>query len=121
MRNEEDRDGADGVSERSGAAAESGGEGEGLAMTPSEAVAGLSCRVDDMDDELGTAFAVLMELAAHKMTEVVAENARLREALARQSDNMAFVLNNASLPDQWYAKFTDELAIDRAALKGVGS
>jgi hypothetical protein len=25
----------------------------------------------------------------------------IREALKRQADNMAFILNHASLPDQW--------------------
>lgn len=40
----------------------------------------------------------------------------LREALARQCENMAFVLNRASLPDQWYSKFMRELESDKAAL-----
>lgn len=41
---------------------------------------------------------------------------RLIGALARQCDNMAFVLNKATLPDQWYCKFSNELGEDRAAL-----
>jgi hypothetical protein len=46
-----------------------------------------------------------------------AEIARLREALTRQGDNMAFVLNHVSLPDQYFTKFTAELERDRAALQ----
>lgn len=42
--------------------------------------------------------------------------AKLEAALSRQADSMAFVLNNASLPDQWYEKFLNELALDRKAL-----
>lgn len=42
--------------------------------------------------------------------------AELEAALSRQADNMAFVLNHASLPDQWYEKFLNELALDRTAL-----
>lgn len=47
------------------------------------------------------------------------EIAKLREALNRQGDNMAFVINNVSLPDQWRDKFMRELDEDRAALEGV--
>jgi hypothetical protein len=42
--------------------------------------------------------------------------ASLTEALEQQGDNMAFVLNHVGLPDQWYEKFTRELAEIRAAL-----
>ena len=41
---------------------------------------------------------------------------KIGEALARQCENMAFVLNRASLPDQWYSKFMRELESDKAAL-----
>lgn len=47
-----------------------------------------------------------------------AEVERLREALQRQSDNMAFVLNHFNVPAQWYDKLTSELADDRATLQG---
>lgn len=40
----------------------------------------------------------------------------LVEALNRQGDNMAFIINHATLPDQWMDKFSRELAEDRAAL-----
>lgn len=40
----------------------------------------------------------------------------LVEALRRQSDNMAFIINHATLPDQWMDKFSRELTEDRAAL-----
>lgn len=45
-----------------------------------------------------------------------AEVEALRAALNRQCDNMAFVLNKATLPDQWYSKFSNELEQDRALL-----
>jgi hypothetical protein len=54
--------------------------------------------------------------AAARIEALEAEVARLRDGLERQGDNMAFVLNHASLPEQWDAKFTLELAEDRAAL-----
>lgn len=41
---------------------------------------------------------------------------RLQEALKRQSDNMAFVINHISMPEHWYEKFQRELEEDRAAL-----
>jgi hypothetical protein len=47
--------------------------------------------------------------------------AELEAALNRQCDNMAFALNKATLPDQWYCKFTNELEQDRQALKGTGN
>lgn len=40
----------------------------------------------------------------------------LLEALKRQTDNMAFVINHVGLPDQWREKFTRELDEDRAAI-----
>ena len=39
-----------------------------------------------------------------------------REALSRQCDNMAFLLNHAPIVQRWYDKFTAELAEDRQAL-----
>ena len=41
---------------------------------------------------------------------------RVTAALKRQADNMAFVLNHASLPEQWADKFAAELEADRAAI-----
>lgn len=35
------------------------------------------------------------------------------EAVSRQFDNMAFILNHATLPEQWHEKFVKELAEDR--------
>jgi hypothetical protein len=46
-----------------------------------------------------------------------AEIERLRKALSRQCDNMAFVVNHVTLHG-WYDKFKDELEEDRAALSG---
>lgn len=40
----------------------------------------------------------------------------LHDALVRQTENMAFVLNHMSMPDHWYERFTRELAEDREAL-----
>ena len=49
--------------------------------------------------------------------DLASENERLRAALNRQGDNMAFVINHATLPEQWMTKFMAELAEDRAALE----
>ena len=49
--------------------------------------------------------------------EAADEIARLREALDRQCDTVAFVLNNATLPDQWYCKFSNELERNRALIQ----
>lgn len=46
-----------------------------------------------------------------------AEIERLKTALERQCDNMAFVVNHVTLHG-WYDKFKDELEEDRAALSG---
>ena len=43
-----------------------------------------------------------------------------REALERQSDNIAFILDHVSLPEHLYCKFQAELAEDRAALNPTG-
>ncbi len=40
----------------------------------------------------------------------------LEEALERQCDNMAFILNRLDMPDQWAAKFNQELETDRVTL-----
>lgn len=55
-------------------------------------------------------------MARHRVTHA-GEVERLREALDRQCDNMAFVLNKATLPDQWYCKFSNELQEARQALE----
>ena len=55
-------------------------------------------------------------IIAQHYAPLVAEVERLRKALSRQTDNMAFVLNRVSLPVQWYEKFDSELTQDRATL-----
>jgi hypothetical protein len=45
--------------------------------------------------------------------------AELERALERQGDNMAFVINHVTIPDQWYEKFRRELDEDRAALDAI--
>jgi hypothetical protein len=42
-------------------------------------------------------------------------------ALSRQNDNMAFIINHATLPELWADKFVAELKEDRAALAALGS
>ncbi len=42
---------------------------------------------------------------------------KLREALDRQCDNMAFVLNHFKCPNSWFHKFNNELTEDRQALQ----
>lgn len=42
---------------------------------------------------------------------------QLEGGLARQTENMAFLLNYESVPDQWYRKFNEELHVDRGVLK----
>jgi hypothetical protein len=44
---------------------------------------------------------------------------RLRKALERQGDNMAFVINHVTIPNQWMEKFMRELEEDRTALDAV--
>lgn len=51
------------------------------------------------------------------LTDLTRERDEARAALNRQADNMAFVLNHATLPDQYYSKFSHELAEDRSALR----
>ena len=41
---------------------------------------------------------------------------RMRDALNRQCDNMAFIVNHVTLPEQWRDKFAVELEQDRRAL-----
>ena len=72
-------------------------------------------QVTVLEDLCQQSYCDAMDYAA-EAADLKEENARLREALRRQADNMAFVLNHATLPDLWYEKFCDELAIDRAAL-----
>lgn len=55
--------------------------------------------------------------AADTIERQAAEIERLRGALIRQTDNMAFVLNCFELYN-WTEKFSRELAEDRAALTG---
>ena len=42
-----------------------------------------------------------------------------REALARQTENMAFVLNRVDLPEAWFANFNNELALSRTTLSRI--
>jgi len=49
--------------------------------------------------------------------DLQAQVAQLREALTRQADNMAFVLNHFDVFGQWYIKFRTELEEDRTALE----
>jgi hypothetical protein len=55
---------------------------------------------------------------ADRIEAQAAEIERLREALDRQSGNMAFAINNAVLPVGWREKFMRELEEDRKALAG---
>lgn len=55
-------------------------------------------------------------LVANAVPDILRRLRAAEGALRRQADNMAFVLNHASLPEGWYDKFTRELAEDRAAL-----
>lgn len=66
---------------------------------------------------LGAIDRTLLIVPHSLLTQAADEIARLRGALERQCDNMAFVLNKATLPDQWYSKFCNELEQDRAALQ----
>jgi hypothetical protein len=56
--------------------------------------------------------------AGVEVVKLVEERAvgRLRAALSRQCDNMAFVTDRVFLPKQWLEKFERELAADRAIL-----
>lgn len=49
------------------------------------------------------------------LTAATEDNKRLRDALARQCDNMAFIINNVDIL-HWHDKFLAELEQDRAAL-----
>lgn len=54
--------------------------------------------------------------AADAIEALSRDLAEARAALERQTDNMAFVLNHASLPDQWSEKFDRDLTEDRTVL-----
>jgi hypothetical protein len=56
-----------------------------------------------------------------ELAGAIEERDRLREALRRQSDNMAFVINHHSMHGSWYEKFQRELEEDRAALNPTGA
>jgi len=58
----------------------------------------------------------LVETFGSQAARQAASIAALEAALVRQADNMAFVLNHVTIPDQWQDKFMKELATDRAAL-----
>lgn len=60
---------------------------------------------------------VLLEREAATLIEAqAAEIEGLRKALTRQTENFSFALNRVDLPSQWYARFSSELAEDRAFL-----
>ena len=44
----------------------------------------------------------------------------LVEAATRQTDNLAFLLNHAEIPNHWYEKLVRECEEDRAALAALG-
>jgi hypothetical protein len=66
-------------------------------------------QTDDMHADRATLLRLLDEAEARED--------RLREALDRQCDNMAFVLNHHSLPDLWNDKFARELVEDRTTIQ----
>jgi hypothetical protein len=72
-------------------------------------------QVTVLEDLCQQSYCDAMDYAA-EAADLKEKNARLQEALSRQADNMAFVLNHATLPDLWYENICDELAIVRAAL-----
>jgi hypothetical protein len=51
------------------------------------------------------------------MTEAAFKIKKLRGALHRQTDNMAFLLNHVEVSQQWREKFSAELRVDSAVLK----
>lgn len=59
---------------------------------------------------------VVQAFARHRHTATADALEAMRDAFERQTENMAFVLNNVTMPDQWYEKLTAELAADRAAI-----
>jgi hypothetical protein len=67
---------------------------------------------------------VCLELGAHKedirgqLATAIARISQLEAGLERQADNMAFVLNHGDISNFYYQKFGNELAQDRALLKG---
>lgn len=57
--------------------------------------------------------------AADGMDALIADYERMRGALERQADNMAFVLNRVDLPESWLAKFNREMTEDCQALASI--
>lgn len=76
----------------------------------------LLAAADLADTEYTQDAARSLRKAADAIDALVKERDALREALSRQADNMAFVLNHATLTDFWYNKLSRELHKDRAAL-----
>lgn len=78
----------------------------------------------DLLEECDAALGRALEEAASLVDEYGADAnhvtsnwaAQLVEALTRQGNNMSFILNHMTIPDQYYEKFTRELSEDRAAL-----
>jgi hypothetical protein len=57
-----------------------------------------------------------IQTALNLISRQAAELERMREALRRQTENMAFALNHMPIPTSWYQKFARELEEDRARL-----
>jgi hypothetical protein len=68
------------------------------------------------DDVLAGKHDDLLDIRARGFRAGQAHTDGLVAALTRQADNMALILNHFDVPAQWYDKFTQELADDRAAL-----
>lgn len=54
-----------------------------------------------------------------EMTRLVIENEKLKAALLRQCDNLAFVVNHVPLNDPLYNKLKSELEEDRVVLSKI--
>ena len=90
-----------------------------------EEIAGLQAIVDDYQEEKG---ARVSDLPEHKQREtalvlenamVKSDNKKLHNALARQCDNMAYILNHVDVK-KMYSKFVIELDEDRK-VKGLNN
>ena len=77
-----------------------------------------AARVAEANDSPTTALYV--REAAASLTRQTERIEELERTLDRQCDNMAFILNHHTLPDQWYYKFTKELGEDRRARSALG-